>query len=141
MQRDGDVVGGTVRAIDNDGHYTVATCGGTAMVGVRRTDLCLKWQVGAVTSETAPAAIRAELRVTTPAGDGEADYAASIARSSGVANDGVHDVATGTTAVPSAEEVRRLAVGDGEQPGVTPLCCSDETKLDDSAGSVRLTAP
>ena len=24
---------------------------------------------------------------------------------------------------------------------VTQLCCSDETKLDDSAGSVRLTAP
>ena len=39
VHRDGDVVGGTVRAIDNDGHYTVTACGGTAMVGVRRTDL------------------------------------------------------------------------------------------------------
>ena len=106
VQRGGGVVGGTARAIDNDGHYTVTTHGGTAMVGVRLTDLCLKWQVGAVTSKTAAAAIRAELRVATPAGDDEADDAASIARSSGVTNDGGGDVAMGTTVVPSAEEVR-----------------------------------
>jgi hypothetical protein len=72
VQRDGDGAGGTVRAIDTDGDYTVATRGGTVMVGVRRAELCLKWQVGAVTSETAAVAIRAELRAVTPVGGGEA---------------------------------------------------------------------
>ena len=39
VHRDGEVAGGTVRTIDNDGHYTVTTRSGTVMVGVRRTDL------------------------------------------------------------------------------------------------------
>ena len=106
MQRGGEVAGGTARTIYNDGHYKVTTRGGTVMVGVRRTDLCLKWRVGAVTSETAAAAIQAELRVTTLIGGGDADDAASIARSSGVTNVGAGHVVTGTTAVPLEEEVR-----------------------------------
>ena len=103
-----EVTGGTVRAMGNDEHYTVTTRGGTVLVGIRRTDLLLKWQVGAVTSErqTAAAAIRAELQVIIPSGGGGADDAASIARSSGVTSDGVGDLAAGTTAVPLAGEVR-----------------------------------
>jgi hypothetical protein len=57
-----------------------------------------------------------------------------------VTNGGAGDVATGTTAVPSVEEVRDLPLVMGSSP-VTQLCCSDVTKLDDSADSVRLTAP
>jgi hypothetical protein len=63
------------------------------------------------------------LQVITPSGSGDADDAASIARSSGVTHGGGGDVATGTTpaVVPLAEEVRRLAVGEGEQPDDTAL--------------------
>ena len=84
VQRDGEVAGGTVRALGNEGHYKVTTRGGIVLVGVRRTDLCLKGQVGAVTGEPATEACRAELQVITPSGGGDADDAASIARSSGV---------------------------------------------------------
>ena len=97
-------------------------------------------RAGAVTSETAAAALRAELQVITPIGGDDADDATSIARSSGVTNDGAGDVATGTTAVPLAKEVRDLPLATGSSP-MTRLCCSDETKQDDSAGSVRLAAP
>ena len=41
------VVGGTVRAIDGDGHYMVAVDGGGVMTPVYRQNICLKWQVGA----------------------------------------------------------------------------------------------
>ena len=41
------VVGGTVQAIDDDGHYTVAIDGGGTMASVCRQNICLKWQVGA----------------------------------------------------------------------------------------------
>ena len=40
------VAGGFVRAIDNDGHYTVESDAGASLCGVRRENLCLKWQVG-----------------------------------------------------------------------------------------------
>ena len=40
------VKGGFVRAIDNDGHYTVSSDAGASLCGVRRENLCLKWQVG-----------------------------------------------------------------------------------------------
>ena len=41
-----EVAGGFVRAVDNDGHYTVQTDDGVKLCGVRRESLCLKWQVG-----------------------------------------------------------------------------------------------
>ena len=41
------VVCGTVRAIDGDGHYTVAIDGGGMMTPVYRQNICFKWQVGA----------------------------------------------------------------------------------------------
>ena len=39
------VYGGVVRVIDNDGHYTVKSGAGASLCGVRRENLCLKWQV------------------------------------------------------------------------------------------------
>jgi len=45
---DTDVLAGTVRAIDNDGHCTIAVDGGGGtMASVCRQNVCLKWQVGA----------------------------------------------------------------------------------------------
>ena len=40
------VSGGFVRAVDNDGHYTIQSDAGAMLCGVRRGSLCLKWQVG-----------------------------------------------------------------------------------------------
>ena len=41
------VAGGTVRAIDNDGHCTIAVDGGGTMASVCRQNVRLKWQVWA----------------------------------------------------------------------------------------------
>ena len=53
---DDGVVGGTAKKIDNDGHCTLLRDSGGAFTSVHRQNLCLKWQVGAHSGVTAPAA-------------------------------------------------------------------------------------
>ena len=101
------VIGGLVHAIDNDGHYTVKPDTGALLFGVRRETLCLKWQVGST-----PGAAAAATRGAHVDGD-------SRRRSNGVVNDGSSNI--GSTAVPKATDVRRLAAMDRSRVDDTAL--------------------
>ena len=90
------VAGGFVRAIDNDGHCTVESDAGASLCGVRRENLCLKWQVGSNPGAAAAAA-----------SSGADVVYDSRRRSNGVADgDGLDNQ---STSVPSVADVRRLA--------------------------------
>jgi hypothetical protein len=101
------VIGGFVHAIDNDGHYTVKPDTGTLLFGVRRETLCLKWQVGSSLGAAAAATLGAHV-------DGD-----SRRRSNGVVND--EGLNIGSTAVPKAGDVRRLATMDRSRVDDTAL--------------------
>ena len=102
------VAGGFVRAIDNDGHYTVKSDAGASLCGVRRENLCLKWQVGSNPGAAAAAA----------SSGADVDYD-SRRRSNGVADgDGLDSQ---STSVPSLADVRRLAAMDRSRVDDTAL--------------------
>ena len=101
------VIGGLVHAIDNDGHYTVKPDTGALLFGVRRETLCLKWQVGSSLGAAAAATRGAHV-------DGD-----SRRRSNGVVND--EGLNIGSTAVPKAADVSRLAAMDRSRVDDTAL--------------------
>ena len=102
------VAGGFVRAIDNDGHYTVTPDAGASLSGVRRENLCLKWQVGSNPGAAAAAA----------SSSADVDYD-SRRRSNGVADgDGLDSQ---STSVPSIADVMRLAAMDRSRVDDTAL--------------------
>ena len=114
------VVGGTVQAIDDDGHYTVAIGGGGMVTSVYRQSICLKWQVGAsvrVLAMAAPGGV-SSLRepvggvraVGTSAAAAQADEDQRV-YSNGVEREEVAGVEA-TTMVPTQEEVWELAALD-----------------------------
>ena len=105
---DGDkVYGGFVRVIDNDGHCTVVSDAGAPLSGVRRENLCLKWQVDPNPGAAAAAAplgtqLGADRRCRPSGTDGEGSDACS-------------------TSVPTAEDIRRLAAMDRSRVDDTAL--------------------
>ena len=94
------VFGGFVRAVDNDGHYTIHSDAGAMLCGVRRESLCLKWQLG-----SSPGAAAASVSPDAGVDDERR------CRSNGVAD----DEGSGTsrpTSVHTPENVKRLAALD-----------------------------
>ena len=89
-----------MRAVDNDGHYTVQSDGGAELCGVRRESLCLKWQVGS-SPGAAAASVSPDVDVD---GDDERRR-----RSNGVVVDGDGSDTSRSTSVPAAEDIKRLA--------------------------------
>ena len=102
------VSGGFVRAIDNDGHYTVQSDAGATLRGVRRGNLCLKWQMG-----SNPGAAAA---VVSPGVDVDDERRR---RSNGVADGEGSD--SQSTSVPTLENVKRLAAMDRSRVDATAL--------------------
>ena len=114
------VVGGTVQAIDDDGHCTVAIAGGGMVTSVYRQNICLKWQVGAsvrVPAMAAPGGV-SSLResvggvraVGMSAAAAQADEDQRV-RSHGIEREEVAGVEA-TTMVPTQEEAWELAALD-----------------------------
>ena len=108
MSEGEEVYGGFVRAIDNDGHYTVKSDAGASLSGIRRENLCLKWQVG-----SNPGAAAAAASLGTDMDDDR------WRRSNGVANGEGSDIRL--TSVPTAEDIRRLAAMDRSRVDDTAL--------------------